>query len=137
MIDHQRNAKRSDQEWVELIQECRTSGLGDKDWCEQHGIPISSFYTKVSRLRRKACEIPKAQRHVIRETQQVVPLQIVDDMPAPYVNQLPSAVVQETPAVVLRIQDYSIEITNHAARETILFLPSRYLLTVSLASASR
>lgn len=26
----QRHPKRSDQEWMELIQECRTSGLTDK-----------------------------------------------------------------------------------------------------------
>ena len=27
-----RNAGRTDQEWMDLIQKCRTSGLGDKDW---------------------------------------------------------------------------------------------------------
>ena len=29
----QRHPKRSDQEWMELIQECRTRGLTDKAWC--------------------------------------------------------------------------------------------------------
>lgn len=120
MNDNQKNAKRSDREWINLIQECRTSSLGDKDWCEQHGIPISSFYTKISRLRRKACDIPKAQRHVKRETQQVVPLQIMDAAPAPYTETMSSDSVLSSPAVVLKIQGYSVEIANHAARETIL-----------------
>lgn len=120
MINNQRNARRSDQEWIDLIHECRTSGLGDKDWCEQHGIPISTFYTKISRLRRTACEMPKAQRRVIRETQQVAPLQIVDETPALY-TELPTCdAVSKSPAVALKIQGYSIEIANHAARETIL-----------------
>ena len=46
----QKQAKRSEQEWMNLIQECRASGLSDKDWCEQHGIPVSSFYNKISEL---------------------------------------------------------------------------------------
>lgn len=33
-----RRPRRSDQEWLELIQQCRSSGLTDKQWCEQHNI---------------------------------------------------------------------------------------------------
>ena len=40
----QRHPKRSDQEWMELIQECRTSGLTDKAWCERNHIQRSSLY---------------------------------------------------------------------------------------------
>lgn len=53
MNDKVRNTRRTEQEWMDLIHECRTSGLGDKDWCEQHDIPISTFYTKITRLRKK------------------------------------------------------------------------------------
>lgn len=119
MEEKQRNARRSDQEWVALIQECRTSGLGDKDWCEAHGIPISSFYTKITRLRRKACDIPKAQHCAIRETQQVVPLPIIDEVSQTYRNEMPF-VNEESPAIVLKTNNYSMEISNHAARDTIL-----------------
>ena len=34
MNEKTKNAPRTDQEWKELIQECRTSGLGDKTWCD-------------------------------------------------------------------------------------------------------
>lgn len=68
MNDKQRNGNRTEREWVDLIQECRPSGLGDKDWCEQHGIPISTFYTKITKLRRKACEIPDARHRIVRES---------------------------------------------------------------------
>lgn len=118
MNDKQRNANRTEKEWVDLIQKCRTSGLGDKDWCEQHCIPISTFYTKITRLRRKACEIPDARHRVVRESQQVVPLSVIDEIPAPYRNSEPD--VRTTPAVTLKINDYCIEISNHAARDTIL-----------------
>ena len=34
------------------------SGLSDAEWCRQNKIPTSSFYNAVSRLRKKACQIP-------------------------------------------------------------------------------
>lgn len=54
----QRHPKRSDQEWMELIQECRTSGLTDKAWCERNHIQRSSLYYHIRRFRNMACEIP-------------------------------------------------------------------------------
>ena len=50
--------RRSQDEWFQLIQECRNSGLSDRAWCEQHGILVSSFYNAVKRLRKSACDIP-------------------------------------------------------------------------------
>ena len=54
-----RQTRRSDQEWLQLITECRQSGLSDKAWTELHDIPSSSFYNAVSRLRKNACTIPE------------------------------------------------------------------------------
>ena len=50
----------SDEKWLDLISECRSSGLSDKDWCMEHQIGISTFYYHVKRLRNKACSIPPA-----------------------------------------------------------------------------
>ncbi|MCD8361553.1 MAG: IS66 family insertion sequence element accessory protein TnpB [Lachnospiraceae bacterium] len=50
--------RRSDNEWLRIIQECRQSGMSDSNWCEQHDISINSFYNAVTRLRKKACDIP-------------------------------------------------------------------------------
>ena len=52
----QRHPKRSDQEWMELIQECRTSGLTDKAWCERNHIQRSSLYYHIRRFRNMACK---------------------------------------------------------------------------------
>lgn len=35
----------SDEKWLDLISECRSSGLSDKDWCMEHQIGISTFIT--------------------------------------------------------------------------------------------
>ena len=48
----------SQDHWLELISQCRSSGLTDRQWCIQNGIPISTFYYHVKALRKKACEIP-------------------------------------------------------------------------------
>ena len=52
-----RHPRRSDEEWLNIIHECRTSGLSDKTWCEEHHIHTSKFYYHIRRLRAKACEI--------------------------------------------------------------------------------
>lgn len=54
------NPRRSSSEWLRLITECRQSGMPDNAWCEQHDIPVSSFYNAVTRLRKEACDIPES-----------------------------------------------------------------------------
>lgn len=53
------NSRRSQEEWLQLITECRQSGLADNAWCEHNNVPPSSFYNAVTRLRKKACVIPE------------------------------------------------------------------------------
>ena len=31
-----RNKRRTDEEWLSLIQQCRSSGFSDRVWCEQN-----------------------------------------------------------------------------------------------------
>lgn len=56
------STRRSDQEWLQVITECRQSGLPDSTWCEQHGIKPSTFYNALNRLREKACTIPQSTK---------------------------------------------------------------------------
>ena len=57
-MSNKRVPGRSLDEWMELVNECRQSGLTDAAWCNEHGISPSSFYNAVTRLRKKACQIP-------------------------------------------------------------------------------
>ena len=57
-MSNKRAPGRSLDEWMELVTECRQSGLTDAAWCNEHGISPSCFYNAVTRLRKKACQIP-------------------------------------------------------------------------------
>ncbi len=50
----------TDQEWLAIIQECRSSGLSDRAWLSDHPeINKGSFYRSIRRLRSKACDVPE------------------------------------------------------------------------------
>jgi len=46
-----RERPRTTREWLALITQCRSSGLTDKEWCEQYGVNMSTFYNAINRLR--------------------------------------------------------------------------------------
>ena len=48
-----RNKRRTDEEWLSLIQQCRSSGFSDRVWCEQNDISINTFYNTVTKLRKE------------------------------------------------------------------------------------
>lgn len=58
IMSDKRAPRRSLDDWMELVTECRQSGLTDAAWCEAQGISPSCFYNAVSRLRKRACQIP-------------------------------------------------------------------------------
>ncbi len=79
-----RQPNRSSAEWMELITQCRQSGLSDSMWCEQQGIPASTFYNAVTRLRKMACAITAPSKKTklsmdFTAKQEVVKIDIVPD----------------------------------------------------------
>jgi len=112
---------RSDQEWLELIQECRASGLSVRNWCQMRSISIKTFYNKVSDLRKKACDIPESQASLSGQGHEVVSLEmaagpaVCPDHPAASALQAPPA----RAAVTVRISGYSIEIADGASEDII------------------
>ena len=52
-MSDKRAPRRSMEEWMELVTECRQSGLTDAAWCHEHGISPSCFYNAVTRLRKR------------------------------------------------------------------------------------
>ena len=53
-MSDKRAPRRFLDDWMELVTECRQSGLTDAAWCEAQGISPSCFYNAVSRLRKKS-----------------------------------------------------------------------------------
>lgn len=112
---------RSDQEWLELIQECRASGLSVRNWCQMHSISIKTFYNKVSDLRKKSCDISRSQAAPSRQEHEVVPLEMAAG-PALYPGRPADGALQAPPAsatVTVRIFGYSVEIADGASEDTI------------------
>lgn len=65
-------------EQVELIMECRSSGLSDYQWCQNHGIHPGTFYNWVSKLRKVGYAIPDSQSRTsaVPVKQEVVKLEM-------------------------------------------------------------
>ena len=71
--------RRTEQEWFDLIVECRKSGLSDRAWCQQQGIAPNTFYYHVKQLRKRACDIPDSiADDTPNQIQEVVPIEIQD-----------------------------------------------------------
>lgn len=114
--------RRSLREWLEVITECRSSGLSDSDWCQLNDIPIQSFYNAVHRLRKKACDIPEPTQELPaldltnQFKQDVVPISIVKDHPvAAPVMQEPAALnIDNSHMIKISFGDATISIDNGA-----------------------
>ena len=57
---HVRNEYRLEQ-WNQVIQECQTSGLNNREYCRQHGIAEKTYYYLLRKLRTDAAEIGMPQ----------------------------------------------------------------------------
>ncbi|MDD7219282.1 MAG: hypothetical protein PUI16_04750 [Clostridia bacterium] len=65
----------NDEHWLELITQCRSSDLTDRQWCIENGIPVSTFYYHVRTLRKKACKVPEAVDAAVQKQEVVqIPL---------------------------------------------------------------
>ena len=87
-----RAPNKSPDEQLELIMECRASGLPDARWCKQNGIRPQTFYNWINRLRKKGyTEIP--ERNTKTELipafhQDVVKLEVLSE-PEPVYSPVP------------------------------------------------
>ncbi|WP_312370237.1 IS66 family insertion sequence element accessory protein TnpA [Lachnoclostridium sp.] len=52
--------RKSIDEKLQLIMECRNSGLSDYQWCKRHDINSSTFYNWVTRIHKQVTKIPEA-----------------------------------------------------------------------------
>jgi len=111
--------RRTDQEWLELIQECRTSGLSDAAWCEAHGLHRSTLYHHIRKLRNKACEIPGAS-HSSKTSfkQEVVPVTFTEEETGVPPKCYPAPVPGEI-AASIQTGSIRVEIYNGAYSATI------------------
>ena len=44
------------QYWLDVIRQCRASGLTNQAWCEEHNISLKSYYYWIAKIRKLALE---------------------------------------------------------------------------------
>ena len=111
-----KHIRRTNEEWMELITQCRCSGLSDERWCRDHGIPVSTFYRHVRLLRQKACDVPAVVRGDVSPKQEVVPVQVTDIREADRAKNsfpMPETGVRG-PAIRIHLGSAYIDIMDHA-----------------------
>ncbi len=119
-----RAPRRSQEEWIQLIMECRNSGMTDRTWCERHGILVSSFYNAVKRFRKKACDIPYVSNKkpyaldLTAQKQEAVQIDLYPEtilnqtVPAPQVTSAPH--IDNSHTIELMLGDVSLKVSNSA-----------------------
>lgn len=114
-----RSKSRTDEEWLNIIQECRSSGYSDRTWCEQNNISINTFYNTVSKLRKKSCIIPESVS-VSADTHEIVPLSLIDEEHIPLKETTQTSdFYTEKAALIITINGCSVSINNNACRDVI------------------
>ena len=133
----ERAGTRTQDEWMNLIMECRQSGMTDKRWCELKGINTNSFYNAIKRLRRKACDIPHKHQHTslalveIPEQQDVVKIDIVDEI-TPSSLPEPAGCKDQKPLHLDKHHTIEIELNGAHIRVTNDVNPALLSKTISL-----
>ncbi len=123
-----RSKHRSRDEQMQLIMECRTSGLPDYQWCEQNDINKSSFYNWVNRLRKAGYQFPDSERrkHSLPVKQEIVKVgilsneieesSIVEEQNARFLKQAVTG-SDHAPAVEIQIAGTTVRFFNHTNPE--------------------
>ena len=47
-------------QWVQIVSQCRDSGLSVRQWCQEHGVNLSSYY----KWQRKVYTMAQAQQEI-------------------------------------------------------------------------
>lgn len=106
------------EEQYDLILECRKSGLSDRDWCFSKGIPQSTFYLWLRKLRAAACyEIPESESDVSPKSmglkQDVVKLNFVSEPELFEKPQVRQSFYEKSP-IEIEIDGIKLKIENTA-----------------------
>lgn len=104
----------------ERVTACRQSGLTDRQWCINNGVPQSTFYAWLKKLRDKACyEIPNSlamtTKSPLPTKQDVVRVNIIPEQEPDYILTSSATPVDSYPEhsdITINIQGIHIGIKN-------------------------
>lgn len=104
--------RRTHQEWLNLITDCRTSGMSITAWCKANSIPKGTYESAVRRLISQGYPAPSGKSQSASAQKVICVLDPVNE------KQFPDTVSSKT-ALILDIYGCHLEILNQAAPETI------------------
>lgn len=99
-------------EQMQLIMECRQSGLSDYQWCQMHDINPGTFYNWISRIKKQGITLPESSgrgRHASSTVQEVVKLELIPEEKAVPANTIPSC------NTYVPANDVAFEVVIHSA----------------------
>ncbi len=105
------------QYWLDVIRQCRASGLTNQVWCEQHDISLKSYYYWIAKIRKKALEELPRKRNGSRPVMEQTAL-LPDG--APEFTEVSLHGRQDfsaAPAAVLHIGTVTVELFEDTPRE--------------------
>lgn len=112
---------KSLEEKYKLVQECRKSGLSDREWCFRKGIPQSTFYQWLAKLRDRACySIPETQSKNSGiskvQKQEVVKLNVYPENTNYEKSPLNETKIYsyDKPAITIEIEGIRLSVENYA-----------------------
>lgn len=98
-------------EQMQLIMECRQSGLSDYQWCQMHDINPGTFYNWISRMKKQGIILPESSgrgRHA-SSVQEVVKLELIPEEKA-----VPAATISPC-NTYSSTNDVAFEVVTHSA----------------------
>ena len=99
-------------EQMQLIMECRQSGLSDYQWCQMHDINPGTFYNWISRMKKQGITLPESSgrgRHTSSPVQEVVKLELIPEEKAVPVNTISPCKAYSA------VNDVVFEVVTHSA----------------------
>ena len=99
-------------EQMQLIMECRQSGLSDYQWCQMHDINPGTFYNWISRMKKQGITLPESSgrgRYASSPVQEVVKLELI-----PEENAVPATAISPCNAYAVA-NDVAFEVVTHSA----------------------
>ncbi len=105
------------QYWLDVIRQCRASGLTNQVWCEQHDISLKSYYYWIAKIRKMALEELPRKRNGSRPVMEQTAL---PPDAAPEFTEVSLRDRQDftaAPAAVLHIGTVTVELFEDTSRE--------------------
>ena len=107
------------QYWLDVIRQCGASGLTNRDWCEQHGISLKSYYYWLAKIRKLAIEdLPRKNHCTSTALSQARPVSVEPEFSE--VSFLESTSSLTNASAVVRIGKMSVEISEHISDELLV-----------------